>query len=134
MKKFSYQIVSIFLLFVISGCSEFISESEDLKTNDELVLKSKKAPVPVYGEFSVWVDIPPTPVNGIITQTEYGVSKAPHPSHLGVTNLYNEEIIYMSANTGQVPWDQVDPWLAIAQIVFTAANGDKIFVEINYEI
>ena len=134
MKKSGSILLCFVFLILASGCSDLITNSTDFDQNDELTLKSKKHPVSFNGEFSVWVNVPPAPVDGILYQTEYGTSNQPHPEHLGVTKLYNEEIIYMSANTGLVPWDEVDPWIAVANITLTAANGDELSIEINYEI
>lgn len=134
MKTLKLSMVCIILFLFAVGCSELLPESDTGIINDEMLLKSKKKSVPVSGEFSVWVNVPPAPVDGILTQLEYGVSNEPHPSHLGITKLFNEEVIYLSANTGQVPWDQVDPWQANANVVLTAANGDELFIALKYEI
>jgi len=117
---------------LISGCSDFISEPSDLNTSNELTLKSNKVPVPFSATFSVWLPEVPVPVDGRFEQVEYGNSIAPHPNHMGVTELYNEEVIYLSEGTGYLPWEEVDPWTAVADVTLTAANGDQMNVLVNY--
>lgn len=132
MKKvclFSFLIVVIFLL---AGCSDFISEPSDLNSANDLTLKSNKVPVPFSAVFSVWLTEEPVPVDGRFEQEEFGSSVAPHPTHMGVTSLYNQEVLYFSEGTGYLPWEEVDPWTAVAHVTLTAANGDQMNVLVNY--
>ncbi|MBN2638107.1 MAG: hypothetical protein JXR65_03350 [Bacteroidales bacterium] len=123
----------ISLLFIFSaGCSDFVTDSSDFTPNDELMLMSKKVPVPFSATFSVWLTEEPVPIDGRFEQAEYGSSVAPHPTHMGVTEFYSEEVIYLSEGTGYLPWEEVDPWNAVAHVTLTAANGDQMNVEVNY--
>jgi len=132
MKKINFSIAITLLLLISIGCSDFVSDTTELNQNDELTLKSNKVPVPFSATFSVWIPEEPVPVDGRFEQVEYGNSIAPHPNHMGVTELYNEEVIYLSANTGYVPWPEVDPWTAVANVSLTAANGDQMDVLVTY--
>jgi len=132
MKKFNFSIVITLLLLISFGCSDFVTDSTDLAQNNELTLKSNKVPVPFSATFSVWIPEEPIPVNGGFEQAEYGNSVAPHPTHMGVTELYNEEVITFSEGTGYLPWEDVDPWTAVAHVILTAANGDQMNILVNY--
>ena len=133
MKRVSLFLFLTAVVFFMTGC-EFISEPSDSNSAIEPTLKSNKVPVPFSAVFSVWLTEAPAPVDGVLEQVEYGISNAPHPTHMGITEFYNEEIIYLSANTGIVPWEEVDPWTAVANVTLTAANGDQMKVIINYTL
>ncbi len=132
MKKASLYLFLIAVIFAMIGCSEFISEPTDLNAEDELILKSNKVPVPFSAAFNVWLTEEPVPMDGRIEQEEFGSSFAPHPTHMGVTSLYNEEVLYFSEGTGYLPWEEVDPWTAVAHVTLTAAKGDQMNIVVNY--
>lgn len=134
MKKVKPFSMFIAVIFLMAGCTDLISEPSDLNSANEVTLKSNKVPVPFSAVFGVWLPEEPVPMDGRFEQVEYGTSIAPHPNHMGVSSLYNQEVIYFSEGTGYLPWEEVDPWTAVANVTLTAANGDQMNIVVNYTL
>jgi len=128
MKKLSYVFLLSLLFLLLAGCSKEDIQLEPLKTNDDVLLEKAKPDhfVPFKANFEVYIDevlhIPPPPPK---VQVVLGTGNV---THLGKTELYVLQNWWPPH-----PPPLIEPYTGTGtgEVVFTAANGDKLFASYN---
>jgi hypothetical protein len=118
MKKSNLFSVLIVSFIMTLSCS--VPDSWENVNNDAFLKSGKKHCVPFKSDFKI-TDSESSTVEDLMYQLVYGMGNA---THMGKTELFVDEVITMNENL---------IWTAVADVVLTAANGDKLNFNYNSE-